>query len=115
MACTLTAQATPMDERGALVATVKPTEQTATADLTPAPRVCQVKTGIDAGALNLRACGGMDCRVLIVLREGETLTLRHAQGNAQTETQAVNEWMEVITAGGLRGWINSHYCERITP
>jgi len=106
MACTLTAQVTPMpqDGRGAVIAqTVKPTEQPQTASLSPAPRVCQVQTGIDAGALNLRTCGGTDCPVLVVLHEGETLT--------QTEAQAVNEWIQVITADGLQGWANSNYLE----
>jgi len=65
--------------------------------------MCQVKTGIETGALNLRACGGTDCPVLIVLHEGETLT--------QTEQESVNEWMDVITAGGLQGWVNSNYLD----
>jgi len=98
MACTLIAQS------AAIRATSLP-EQTQTASLTrtPAPCVCQVKTGIDAGALNLRTCGGTNCPVLIVLHEGETLT--------QTKQKPVNGWMEVITAGGLRGWLNSNYTD----
>lgn len=106
LACTLTAQVTPLsqDGRGVIVAqTVKPTKQTQTAILTPAPNICHVKTGINAGALNLRTCGGTDCPVLIVLHEGATLT--------QTEQEPVNEWMEVITAGGLQGWVNSNYTD----
>jgi len=106
MACTLTAQATPQDGRGAVIAqTIKPTEQTATASptLSPAPNVCHVKTGIDAGALNLRTCGGIDCPVLIVLHEGETVT--------QTEQKPVNGWIEVMTANGWTGWVNSNYTD----
>jgi hypothetical protein len=102
LACTLSAIGTPppQDGRGALVAqTVKPTEQTASP--TPAPQVCQVKNG--AGALNLRACGATSCPVVIALREGETLI--------QTEPQTVDGWLAVETASGLRGWVNSKYCE----
>jgi uncharacterized protein YgiM (DUF1202 family) len=110
LACTLSAIGTPapQDGRGAIVATVKPTEQTATASPTrpaPAPKMCQVKTGIEAGALNLRTCGGMTCPVVIVLREGDTLT--------PTEPQALNGWLAVKTTAGRRGWVNSNYvnCE----
>ncbi len=102
MACTLTAQSDPASTRGgALVVTVKPTEQTQTASLTPAPLICQVKTGMESGALNLRTCGGTDCPVLVVLHEGETLTM----------TQAVNGWLEVATSDGLQGWVNSEYTD----
>jgi uncharacterized protein YgiM (DUF1202 family) len=106
LACTLTAQATPLpqDGRGAVIAqTIKPTEQPQTASPSPAPLVCSVKTGIEAGALNLRACGGIDCPVLIVLHDGETLT--------QTKQEPVNGWMEVRTSNGLRGWLNSKYTD----
>jgi hypothetical protein len=106
LACTLTAQVTPPPQGSTMVApAVKPTEQTATASPTPAPRKCQVKTGIEAGALNLRTCGAITCPVVIVLREGETLT--------QTEPQTVDGWLAIETAGGLQGWVNSKYvtCE----
>jgi len=100
LACTLTTQETLMS------ATLLP-ERTATTHptqtLTPAPLLCHVKTGIDAGALNMRACGGTDCPVLIVLHEGETLT--------QTEQEAVNGWMEIQTLSGLRGWLNSEFTD----
>ncbi len=104
MACSLTAQsaavmASPMPEQ---TATAKPAQISAPS-LTPAPKMCQVKTGLDAGALNLRACGGTDCPVLTVLREGETLT--------QTKAQPVNDWLEVQTANGLTGWVNSNYLD----
>jgi len=98
MACSLTAQS-------AAVSALPLQEQTVSASLTlsPAPHVCQVKTGIDAGALNLRTCGGTDCPVAIVLHEGETLT--------QTEQEPVNEWMEVKTESGFVGWLNSKYTD----
>ncbi|MDL1911532.1 SH3 domain-containing protein [Chloroflexi bacterium CFX6] len=113
MACTLTAPsaanvAMSLPEQ---IQTAEPTPSASAPTFTPAPRVCEVKTGIESGALNLRACGGMDCPVLIVLREGETLTQTHRVEPVETETQPVNGWMEVITAGGLRGWVNSNYTD----
>jgi len=100
LACTLTAQ-------GAVMSPMPLPEQTATAQptqtLAPAPNICHVKTGINAGALNLRTCGGIDCPVLIVLHEGEILI--------QTEQEPVNEWIEVIMTGGVRGWLNSTYTD----
>lgn len=93
MACSLTAQ------NAAAVAQVG--RQTNPATLTPAPLICQVKTGFEAGKVNLRSCGGTDCPVLIILHEGETLT----------QTQAVNGWLAVKTASGLHGWINSKYAD----
>ena len=106
LACTLTVQMTPPpnDTRGmVIVQTFKPTEQPQTASITPAPFICHVKTGIDAGSLNLRNCGDIECPVLIVLHEGETIT--------QTKQEPINEWIEVITAGGLHGWLNSTYTD----
>lgn len=98
MACTLTAQ-------NAVINATSLPEQTATArpTLSPAPLVCRVKTGMDAGALNLRMCGGVHCPIASVLHEGETLT--------QTEAQAVNDWLEVITANSLTGWVNSNFLD----
>ena len=108
LACTLTAQsaarvAMPLPEQ---TATASPTQTLTHFDelsATPALNICHVKTGIDAGALNLRACGGTDCPVLVVLHEGETLT--------QTKQEPVNGWIQVITTDGLRGWLNSKYTE----
>jgi len=96
MACTLTAQSAAVDA-------LPIAKQTNPASPTPAPQVCHVKTGIEAGALNLRTCGGTACPVVIVLHEGETLT----------QTQTVNGWLAVETASGLHGWVNSKYltCE----
>lgn len=94
MACSLTAQS-------AAVNALPIAKQNNPATLPPAPPACQVKTGIDAGKVNLRTCGGTDCPVLIVLHEGETLT--------PTQDQAVNGWLAVETASGLHGWINSKY------
>lgn len=93
LACTLTAQSAAMSLP----------KQTSPATLTPAPRVCQVKTGIEAGALNLRTCGGTYCPIATVLHEGETLT--------QTEPPTVDGWLAVETASGLHGWVNSKYCK----
>lgn len=70
---------------------------------TPLTQVCQVTTGIEVGALNLRACGSTSCTVVLVIREGEPLTpiLKKAG------------WVQVQTQAGTRGWVNSEYltCE----
>lgn len=101
LACALSAIAAPLpqDGRAALIATARPTEQPASP--TTAPRECQVKA--NAGALNLRTCGATSCPVVIVLHEGEKLT--------PTKPQTVDGWLEVRTADGLTGWVNSNYCE----
>ena len=98
LACTLTAQS-------AAVSASPLQKQMPTASPTPAPKMCKVRTGVDAGALNMRTCGALNCPVVIVLREGETLT--------QNQAQAVNDWFAVKTANGLTGWVNSNYinCE----
>ena len=66
----------------------------------PASSVCRVKTGLAEGRLNVRSCGKLACPVLTVLYEGDTLTI----------TQTINSWLEVTTASGLPGWVNSNYC-----
>ena len=52
-------------------------------------------------ALNLRACPGVDCQIIGALYPGDVLI---NTGN-QRDT-----WQEVITAGGVIGWVNSNYC-----
>lgn len=95
MACSLTAQSA--------AAVAKVGRQTNPATITPAPPACQVKTGIDAGKVNLRTCGGTYCPVAIILHEGETLT--------QTQPQPVKGWIAAKTASGLHGWVNSKYID----
>jgi uncharacterized protein YgiM (DUF1202 family) len=105
LACSLTAQVTPrpQDERSAVLLAPKQIMLTQAPTNTNRPPVCQVKTGLLEGRLNVRSCGGLACPVLAVIREGETLT--------PTQTEPVNGWLEIQTAGGLRGWVNSNYCE----
>lgn len=73
--------------------------------LTSSSKVCQVKTGIEEGTLNMRTCGGTYCPSVSVLREGARLI--------EIETQAVDGWLSVKTADGLVGWVSSKYviCE----
>ena len=100
LACTLTTQHAVMSP------TSLPEQTTAaspTQTLTPTPLMCQVKTGMEAGALNLRTCGSIDCPIASVLHEGESLT--------QTRPQAVSGWIAVRTASGLTGWVNSNYLD----
>lgn len=78
---------------------VKPT-QTARPTATDPPSVCNVRTGIEGGTVNLRTCGGTSCGVLDVLTEGERLTVITS-----------GAWMNVTTESGLTGWLNSKYCK----
>jgi hypothetical protein len=118
LACTLTAQSQPANTHAAInprlsMQTPTPTPSQIPAlgisqDVTPAPPICQVKTGLSEGRLNIRACGGLACPVLAVIVEGDTLTI------IQTVNPSTNSgqrgWLEVQTAGRLRGWVNSNYC-----
>jgi hypothetical protein len=72
----------------------------ATVPATQTVQVCNVKTGIDEGQVNLRKCEGTACPVLLVLEEGQALTILHA-----------GSWNEVLTKDGMRGWVNSKYCK----
>lgn len=70
---------------------------------TPAPLLCQIKTGVDAGTVNLRTCGGTRCQNVTILHEGDILT--------QTAPETVDGWTPVRSSGGLQGWVNSKYCK----
>lgn len=61
---------------------------------------CTVQTGIDTGLVNLRACPGMDCGVLSVLSEGQTL-----------QVIGSGHWPQVRTETNLTGYVNSKYCK----
>jgi uncharacterized protein YgiM (DUF1202 family) len=76
---------------------------TAVPSLTPAPQVCQIETGFEAGTVNLRTCGGTTCPSATILHEGERLT--------RTLPQAVDGWVPVRNSSGLSGWVNSRYCK----
>jgi uncharacterized protein YgiM (DUF1202 family) len=67
---------------------------------TVTPTVCNVQTGIEGGAVNLRTCGGVSCAVLDIVTEGERLTILTA-----------GAWMNVTTKDGVTGWLNSKYCK----
>ena len=100
LACTLTTQSAAM--------TLPIARQTNPATVTPAPqllRLCQVKTGFEAGTLNLRTCGGTYCPTATVLHEGEIMI--------QTEAKAVDGWRALETAAGVEGWAKEKYltCE----
>jgi hypothetical protein len=61
---------------------------------------CEVMTEVDKGHVNLRTCAGTACPVLLVLEDGQALTV------IQSGT-----WNEVKTFDGVRGWINSNFCK----
>lgn len=75
-------------------------QPTAKPSQTPKPGLCLVKTGIDGGTVNLRACAGTSCAVLDILTEGERLTIITA-----------GLWANVTTEDGVTGWLNSNYCK----
>jgi uncharacterized protein YgiM (DUF1202 family) len=66
---------------------------------TPAPLMCQVRTGIDVGSLNLRSGAGTQYSVVRVLAEKELLTVI-----------ARGAWLEVQDPQGNHGFVNSKYC-----
>lgn len=64
------------------------------------PVTCRVKTGLDNGALHLRACGSVDCLVVGYLDERTPLTvLMQYEG-----------WL-FVQAGGNQGWVNAKYTD----
>ncbi|MDQ3007367.1 MAG: SH3 domain-containing protein [Chloroflexota bacterium] len=69
---------------------------------TPAPMICIVRTGIDAGNLNIRTGAGVASAVITTLSEGQALTI--------TDRDPVGDWIQVMTAAGVIGWINGQYC-----
>jgi len=100
MACTLTTQNAAMT-----LPIARRTNPTTSAPTQNVLHQCQVKTGIEAGTLNLRTCGGTYCPTATILHEGETLT--------QTDPEAVDGWIPIRNSDGLQGWANSKYliCE----
>jgi uncharacterized protein YgiM (DUF1202 family) len=71
-----------------------------TATNTAAAVTCEVYTGIERGAVNLRSCAGTYCEVIRVLTEGERLAVLQA-----------GLWNNVTTEDGVTGYINSNYCK----
>ena len=61
---------------------------------------CRVRTGVNAGVLNLRSCSGVSCSVAGYLHEGEPLTVLER-----------GAWLEVETVTGEQGYVNSKYCK----
>ena len=81
-----------------------PTSEAIPEPTTESETECQVKTGIDAGLLNLRDGPSMSYKSLKVLSEGDPITL--------TDKPADNGWL-YVNAHSLQGWVNSNYvtCE----
>lgn len=74
---------------------------TSTAARIATAEACEVYTGVDAGTVNLRACGSVACGVLDIVTEGERLTIVTA-----------GAWTQVTRADGVTGWVNSNYCKK---
>lgn len=68
----------------------------------PTPLTCTVFTGAPGGSLNLRSGPGTSYSVLVVLTEGQAVTV----------LPGVSEnWIQIQT-GTYTGWINSTYCKK---
>ena len=78
----------------------------ATASHTPeSETMCQVKTGLETGLLNLRDGPSMSYQPLEILQEGDPLTL--------LEDPARDGWIKIKSLS-FQGWVNSKYvqCEK---
>lgn len=82
--------------------TEKPgTQATLTKAVTQTPIItCQVSAGIDSGRVNLRTCAGTSCAGLSLVYEGQTLKVIER-----------GDWLKVVTADNLTGYIKSKYCK----
>jgi hypothetical protein len=105
LACSLTDQNKSV---GAVMAIATAPTQTATQTATLQPSVtatngpaCVVRTGVTGGRVNLRACAGLGCAVVAVLADGDSLAVISG-----------GDWIQVQTADGLTGYVNSKYCQR---
>jgi uncharacterized protein YgiM (DUF1202 family) len=65
------------------------------------PHACRIRTGVEAGKVNMRTCGGTRCPSVTILHEGETLT--------RSLLHPVDGWIPVRNSKGLNGWVNSKY------
>ncbi len=93
LACSLTgARLAVMDDGQPSTSTPTPT-----AVPSPAPFTCLVTTGVEGGALNVRACAGTHCSVLQVVREGDRL-------------QVVSESDGWLNIG--KGWVKANFCRK---
>lgn len=68
-------------------------------DITSAPTQCVISTGVQGGKVNLRDGPGTRFNVIGVLTEGDVLSIAQ-----------LGNWYQVITGGGITGWISSNYC-----
>ena len=96
---TATAQATPSPTARANAA---PTPTPAT----PGETSMQVCTGYPTGALNVRACPGVQCWAFFVLDEGRTVAV---DGVTETAEDGAT-WAHIVRP--VDGWVNARYlCE----
>ncbi len=69
---------------------------------------CKVKTGVEAGLLNLRDGPAMSYKPLKILNEGDPIT--------RLEDPARDGWIKIKSLS-IQGWVNSNYvtCEEGKP
>ncbi len=100
---TLTPQATQTATNSPQAAE-RPTNSPAAAEVVNVPQntpqaACSVSTGLPGGFLHVRACGGVNCQVMAILPEGETVTILEP-----------GAWHKV-KAGNVTGYVNSEFCK----
>jgi hypothetical protein len=79
---------------------VTPSPMPAQAAPTVTPWVCVIRSGVDGGRVNLRACGSTSCPVVSVLTEGDPLTVIKP-----------GAWAKVRTSDNLTGYVYSKFCQ----
>ncbi|PWH18191.1 MAG: hypothetical protein DDG60_00790 [Anaerolineae bacterium] len=90
-------------QRAALFAAGRPTVTPSPLPLQATPTAtpwCVIRSGMDGGRVNLRACGSVSCPVLAVLTEGDAL-----------EVIQPGVWVTVRTPDGLTGYVYVRYCQ----
>jgi hypothetical protein len=98
-AAVVNATITPLPTVAQVGASITPSARpTILPSITPMPS-CRVNAGIDGGAVNVRACPGVECAIVGNVFDGDALLLLEG-----------GEWAQ-IQAGDLTGFLNSKFCE----
>lgn len=93
----------------AAVATETPTATPSPAEAAPATSTAaakpgwQVCTGVERGTVNVRACAGMGCGVVMVLEEGRAVRL----SGVDDVQPGSGRWLMITSP--REGWINANY------
>lgn len=96
LACSLTGAPLAATDQVSVPATPIMAIPSPTCSPTPLP-TCLVTTGVEGGALNVRACAGIHCPVLQVVHEGDRI-------------EVVSESDGWLNIG--KGWVNARFCRK---